>query len=159
MEVKCSLRNQQAAAAKQEWERRIGGCSCAGYQNFVEGNTFLCKNTMGMLKGLSKDFKNRVQEQCFTLNRSERALCCLKTHKAMPGCLIQHAAFILHLTHAQLPSSEWGEWCVRLLRVVHLFILFCLCQLFSYRGTERQNLQEWPLIWRLSVHTTRKPCW
>lgn len=75
----------------------------------MEGNTFLCKNAMGMLKGLRKDFKNRVLEQCFTLNRSEGALCCLKTHKAMPGCFVQHTAFVLLQTHAQLPSSEWGK--------------------------------------------------
>lgn len=116
MEAKRSLHNQQAAAAQQKWKWRIGGCSCAGYQNLVEGNRFLCKNAMGMLKGLRKDFKNRVQEQCFTLNRSEGALCCLKTHKAMPGCFVQHTAFVLLQTHAQLPSSEWGKWCVRLLR-------------------------------------------
>lgn len=115
MEVKCSLGSQQVVAAEEKRTQRIGGCSFAGHQNLAEGNTFLCKSTMEMVKRTMKDFKNRVQEQCFTLNRSERGPCCLDTQSYawLIFCCTWHSCCFRH--RHRLPSAEWDGRCVRLL--------------------------------------------
>lgn len=115
MEVKSSLCNQ-IVAAEQKQTQRTGGCSFAGYQNPAEGNAFPCKNTKERVKRTTKDFKNRVQEQCFTLNRSEGGPCCLKTHKAMPALFFCCMLLLYCFRHThRLPSVEWDRWCVGLL--------------------------------------------
>lgn len=138
MEVKCSLGNQQVVAAEEKRTQRIGGCSFAGHQNLAEGNTFLCKSTMEMVKRTMKDFKNRVQEQCFTLNRSERGPCCLKTHKAMPGLFFAARGIraASDIGTGYPVQSGMGD-VLDCSGLAYLLILVCLCQVSSYRVTER----------------------
>lgn len=137
MDVKCCLCNQQVVAAEQKRTQRIGRCSFAGYQNLVEGNMFLCKNTMEMVKRTMKDFKNRVQELCFTLNRSERGPSCLKTHKALPSLFFAARCFrtASDIRTGYPEQSGIGDVLDRS-GLTYPLVLVCLCQVSSYRVIE-----------------------
>lgn len=93
---------------------------------------------MEMVKRTMKDFKNRVQEQCFTLSRSERGPCYLKKHKTMPGLFF--AARGIHTAsdaRTGCPVRSGMGDVLDCSGLAYPLILVCLCQVSSYRVTER----------------------
>jgi len=91
-----------------------------------------------MVKRMMEDFKNRVQEQCFTLNRSESGPCCLKTHKAVPSLYFAARCFYTasDILTGYPAWSGMGD-VLDCSGLAYPLILVCLCQVSSHRVTER----------------------